>query len=83
MRHYYIRRERFTGVLNNYSLQIHIDCAVSICYLIIFLFESRQNSFLFSSINNVILREENQDQDHKQDHREHTAAAAAAADANN
>lgn len=78
MRHYYIRRERFTGVLNNYSLQIHIDCAVSICYLIIFLFESRQNSFLFSSINNVILREENQDQDH----REHTAAAAAA-DANN
>lgn len=80
MRHYYIRRERFTGVLNNYSLQIHIDCAVSICYLIIFLFESRQNSFLFSSINNVILREENQD--HKQDHREHTAAAAAA-DANN
>lgn len=78
MRHYYIRRERFTGVLNNYSLQIHIDCAVSICYLIIFSFESRQNSFLFSSINNVILREENQDQDH----REHTAAAAAA-DANN
>lgn len=82
MRHYYIRREIHKCVELLLTPNSYIDCVVSIYYLIIFLFESRQNSFLFSSINNVILREENQEQDHKQDHRKHTTAAAAA-DANN